>query len=49
MNKKESAKIDDTPKWWDDAPSTSILRETEDATADLCIEMKFNPKKLKKD
>ena len=49
MKRRNSANEGDTPKWWDDAPSTSITRETEDATADLFIRLKINPKKLKKD
>ena len=49
MNKGNKKKGDDTPKWWDVVPSTSIKRETEDATADLFIAKNIKPKKQKKD
>ena len=49
MKRKNVEDQGDTPKWWDVVPTTSIKRETEDATGDLCIAKKINPKKQKKD
>ena len=49
MKRKDSDNQDDTPKWWNVAPTTSIKRETEDAAGDLCIAKNINPKKQKKD
>jgi len=49
MSFNQKTPEDDIPNWWNQAPTVTIIREVEDATAQLYIRKKFDPKKVKKE